>query len=137
MKHRVPVVFLLGVRLCVLALCVSTVSLLCCVQAVGVLLNSVPETVKFEGVLEELAAVQGVASVHDLHIWAISSKTVRRAGTSTPPARLPTRPSQPRLLRVLRFCVVSLGQSLCVSLSPASRRRRCPCTSWRSTPRTC
>lgn len=45
-------------------------------QAVKVLLNSVPEHVQFDGVLEDLQAVRGVTSVHDLHIWAISSKTV-------------------------------------------------------------
>ncbi len=42
------------------------------------LLNSVPEHVEFEGVLEELEQLEGVVSVHDLHIWGISSKTVRR-----------------------------------------------------------
>ncbi len=47
-------------------------------QALGVLLNSVPEHVEFEGVLEELEQLEGVVSVHDLHIWGISSKTVRR-----------------------------------------------------------
>ena len=45
-------------------------------QAVKVLLNSVPESVEFDGVLEELQRIEGVSDVHDLHIWGISSKTV-------------------------------------------------------------
>ena len=57
-----------------------------CEQAVKVLLNSVPEHVQFDGVLEDLQAVRGVTSVHDLHIWAISSKTV-----SPPPSPHPSR----------------------------------------------
>ncbi len=44
------------------------------------LLNSVPEHVQFDGVLEELQTIPGVTSVHDLHIWGISSKTVRGWG---------------------------------------------------------
>ena len=60
-------------------LCYAVVVLylcLCCVgceQAVKVLLNSVPEHVQFDGVLEDLQAVRGVTSVHDLHIWGMST----------------------------------------------------------------
>lgn len=42
-------------------------------EAVHVLLEAVPAHISLEGVSEDLAAIDGVASVHDLHIWTLSS----------------------------------------------------------------
>lgn len=38
-----------------------------------VLLEAVPEEIKVEDVVEEIKKVKGVRSVHDLHLWSISS----------------------------------------------------------------
>lgn len=38
-----------------------------------VLLEYVPEEIKLEDVIEEIKKVEGVQSVHDLHLWSISS----------------------------------------------------------------
>jgi hypothetical protein len=46
-------------------------------QAARTLLNSVPDSVHFDDIFEELQAMPGVTNVHDLHIWSISSSTVR------------------------------------------------------------
>ena len=73
--------------LCLVVIVLYLCLCLCCVgceQAVKVLLNSVPEHVQFDGVLEDLQAVRGVTSVHDLHIWGISSKTVSPPPNPTP-----------------------------------------------------
>jgi cobalt-zinc-cadmium efflux system protein len=42
-------------------------------EAIHVLLESVPEHISLEAVGADLAAIEGVASVHDLHIWTLSS----------------------------------------------------------------
>ncbi len=44
-----------------------------CQQAVDVLLEAVPAHIDLDRVEEELARVEGVRSVHDLHVWTISS----------------------------------------------------------------
>ena len=42
-------------------------------QAVGVLLEGTPPEVDLRELREALAAVDGVANVHDLHVWALTS----------------------------------------------------------------
>ncbi|TCJ18147.1 cation transporter [Parasulfuritortus cantonensis] len=42
-------------------------------ESVHVLLESVPEHIDLKAVGADLAAINGVASVHDLHIWTLSS----------------------------------------------------------------
>lgn len=42
-------------------------------EAVHVLLESVPEHIDLQAVGADLAGIDGVASVHDLHIWTLSS----------------------------------------------------------------
>ncbi|HRH81358.1 MAG TPA: cation diffusion facilitator family transporter [Thiobacillaceae bacterium] len=45
-------------------------------EAVHVLLEGVPEHISIEGVAADLAAIPQVTSVHDLHIWTLSSGKV-------------------------------------------------------------
>jgi cobalt-zinc-cadmium efflux system protein len=45
-------------------------------EAVHVLLEAVPNSIDITEVDRELAAIDGVTSVHDLHIWALSSGKV-------------------------------------------------------------
>lgn len=45
-------------------------------EAVHVLLEGVPEDISIEGVAADLAAIPQVTSVHDLHIWTLSSGKV-------------------------------------------------------------
>ena len=42
-------------------------------EAVGVLLEGTPADVNPAAVRESLAAVDGVSSVHDLHLWSLTS----------------------------------------------------------------
>ena len=49
----------------------STVRIL--TEAIHVLMEGVPDTVSLHEVGEKLAAVNGVCSVHDLHIWTLTS----------------------------------------------------------------
>lgn len=42
-------------------------------EAVGILLEGAPSDVNLAAVRETIAAVEGVASVHDLHVWALTS----------------------------------------------------------------
>lgn len=45
-------------------------------EAVHVLLEGVPENISIEGVAADLAAIPQVTSVHDLHVWTLSSGKV-------------------------------------------------------------
>lgn len=45
-------------------------------EAVHVLLESVPESISLDAVGRDLAGIEGVASVHDLHVWTLSSGQV-------------------------------------------------------------
>ncbi len=49
----------------------STVRIL--TEAIHVLMEGVPDTVSLHEVGEKLAAIQGIHSVHDLHIWTLAS----------------------------------------------------------------
>ncbi|HKO63454.1 MAG TPA: cation diffusion facilitator family transporter, partial [Pyrinomonadaceae bacterium] len=42
-------------------------------DAVGVLLEGTPSDVNLTSLRESIAGVQGVASVHDLHVWSLTS----------------------------------------------------------------
>lgn len=42
-------------------------------QAVGVLLEGTPSDVNLESLREALAAIDGIAGVHDLHVWSLTS----------------------------------------------------------------
>ena len=42
-------------------------------EAVGVLLEGTPSDVNMAGLRQAIAAVPGVASVHDLHVWSLTS----------------------------------------------------------------
>jgi cobalt-zinc-cadmium efflux system protein len=42
-------------------------------ESVNVLLEGVPEGIGIAGLLEAISAVPGVTSIHDLHVWSISS----------------------------------------------------------------
>lgn len=43
-------------------------------QAVHILMEAVPEEIRLEEVGRAMAAVEGVEEVHDLHVWALTSK---------------------------------------------------------------
>jgi cobalt-zinc-cadmium efflux system protein len=43
-------------------------------QSVNLLLEGVPEGVEFDRLTKELADIEGVASLHDLHVWAVTSQ---------------------------------------------------------------
>lgn len=43
-------------------------------QAVNILMEAVPEEIRLEEVGRAMVAVQGVEEVHDLHVWALTSK---------------------------------------------------------------
>ncbi|TCS73426.1 cobalt-zinc-cadmium efflux system protein [Sulfuritortus calidifontis] len=45
-------------------------------EALNVLLEAVPGHIDIERVAQDLAAIEGVAAVHDLHIWTLSSGKV-------------------------------------------------------------
>ncbi|MEW5892219.1 MAG: cation diffusion facilitator family transporter [Pseudomonadota bacterium] len=45
-------------------------------EALNVLLEAVPANISLEAVAHDLASIEGVASVHDLHIWTLSSGKV-------------------------------------------------------------
>lgn len=45
-------------------------------EALNVLLEAVPGHIDIEVVAQDLAAIEGVAAVHDLHIWTLSSGKV-------------------------------------------------------------
>ena len=45
-------------------------------EAIHVLLESVPAHIQLEAVTSDMATIAGVASVHDLHIWTLSSGQV-------------------------------------------------------------
>lgn len=68
-----PIDPLLSILICVLVLG-SSLRLLR--EVLGALLEGVPAHLSSEQVGQALAAVQGVRSVHDLHIWALSSNRV-------------------------------------------------------------
>ena len=42
-------------------------------EAVGVLLEGTPSDVNLTALREEISAIPGVASVHDLHVWSLTS----------------------------------------------------------------
>lgn len=60
--------------LIVLIIVYSTFNLL--VSSVNLLLDAIPGHIDVEGVQNYLSTLPGVLSVHDLHIWAISTKEV-------------------------------------------------------------
>jgi cobalt-zinc-cadmium efflux system protein len=45
-------------------------------EAVDVLLEAVPPHIALEGVRARLEAIDGVESVHDLHVWTVTSGVV-------------------------------------------------------------
>ncbi|MGN8159821.1 cation diffusion facilitator family transporter [Salinisphaera sp. SWV1] len=65
-----PIDPLLSIFVCVL-ICLSAIPLLR--EVVRVLMEGVPKGVDAAGVSRALADVEGVRSVHDLHIWSLSS----------------------------------------------------------------
>jgi cobalt-zinc-cadmium efflux system protein len=44
-------------------------------ESVDILLEATPAHLDIPRILEDIGAVQGVVSVHDLHVWAISTRT--------------------------------------------------------------
>ena len=45
-------------------------------RAIHIFMQGVPENIDFEGVYKTICNIQGVKSVHDLHIWSISSEEI-------------------------------------------------------------
>ena len=46
-------------------------------QAGATLLNAVPAHIDYDKVMIELQGIKGASAIHDLHIWPISTNTVR------------------------------------------------------------
>ncbi len=44
-------------------------------ESVDILLEATPSHLKISNILRDIGEVQGVVSVHDLHVWSISTKT--------------------------------------------------------------
>ncbi len=73
---------LLSIGLALLIL-VSAVRLV--IEAVDVLLEATPPHVSLAALAESIATVPGVAGVHDLHVWTVSSGMVAMSGHATVP----------------------------------------------------
>jgi len=73
---------LLSIALSLLIL-VSAVRLVA--EAVDVLLEATPAHVSLAALAESIASVPGVAGVHDLHVWTVSSGMVAMSGHATVP----------------------------------------------------
>ena len=54
-------------------------------EAVDVLLESVPSHISLDAVRQRLAAVRGVESVHDLHVWSVTSGLVAMSAHAVVP----------------------------------------------------
>lgn len=55
------------------------------IEAVDVLLEATPAHVSLAALAESIASVPGVAGVHDLHVWTVSSGMVAMSGHATVP----------------------------------------------------
>ena len=60
----------------VIALMIFWSSYLVIKEAVWILLEAVPENIDFDKVHKAIRKISGVKSVHDLHIWSLSSKDI-------------------------------------------------------------
>ena len=45
-------------------------------EVINILLEGVPGTIKYDDLKSDMEAIEGVISVHDLHIWTISSSNI-------------------------------------------------------------
>lgn len=61
----------------------------------AIMLQAVPDDVKVDELQAEINAIQGVASSHDLHLWASTAKTTSSRYTSlpTPPTPNASKPT--------------------------------------------
>jgi zinc transporter 1 len=55
-------------------LCIGTVPLI--KQSVGILLQNSPTSCSADEIMKELAEIPGVSSIHEFHVWQLSSKVV-------------------------------------------------------------
>ncbi len=76
-------------------------------EAADVLLEAAPPHIAVPAVHEALAGVDGVASVHDLHVWAIDSKTVAMSAHLV----VPTLDAHETALAEARRALAALGIS--------------------------
>ena len=65
-------------------------------QSIGVLMEGVPAHLDYEDIGRALCAVDGVVSVHDLHVWHMAPRTSRCRRMSRSPRAALARRCSPR-----------------------------------------
>lgn len=92
-------------------------------EAVHVLLEAVPEHIRLDRVGADLAAVEGVTAVHDLHIWTLSTGKIALSAHLD----MPTLADWPRVLGEARDLLVERHGIGHVTLQPeAADMAACP-----------
>jgi cobalt-zinc-cadmium efflux system protein len=71
-------------------------------EAVDVLLEATPAHVSLAALAEAVASVPGVAGVHDLHVWTVSSGIVAMSGHATVPRAADHQPALVEIDRRVR-----------------------------------
>lgn len=74
-------------------------------ESVDILLEAVPRHISLEEVEGRIRAVDGVAAVHDLHVWTVTSGMVAMSGHAV----VPDLEAHPRVLEMIRRAVAELG----------------------------
>jgi cation diffusion facilitator family transporter len=74
-------------------------------ESVDVLLESTPSHISLGSVRARLEAIEGVASVHDLHVWTVTSGMVAMSGH----AIVPQLATHPEVLEAIRAELAQLG----------------------------